>query len=356
VIRWLAPAALLACALPLTAQEASVLLGGAHARYADSLGGSAGFVGVRLGLGRTGAAARFEAAVSRFAEGGWATQLNAQASSLWPVAGGPLLLGFAAGATFNTIDGESGSGTGAVGPMLAIRTARAHLVAGASAGAYRTIDGVWSPLASGSLRGYWFPHPQVGIDVGGMGIGADTLWFADLGARARVTGGPVQVGFLGGIRAGDLSDGFWGAVEMAVAAGARVSLEVSAGRYPPDLTGFGGGAYGQVGMRVFVMRAPTAIRVPKLPVEARRVDARRVRLTLRYGAPVARLEIAGDWNGWKPTPLVQERDGRWSVELEIGPGAYGYALVANGDWVLPDGVEGVDDDFGGRVATLLVPL
>lgn len=346
---------LLACALPLAAQEASLLLGGTHARYADSVNGSAGFVGLRLGFAWNVATAQLEAAVSRFTEGGWVTQLGAQGSSLWPVAAGPLMLGFAVGATLNAIDGGAASGTGALGPMLAIRSSRAHLVVGASAGTYRTIEGFWGAVTSGSVRAYWFPNAQVTLDAGGTGMGADTLRLADLGARVRVTGGPVQVGFLGGVRIGDLSNGPWGSVEMAMVVGHRVSVEASAGRYPRDLTGFGGGAYGQLGMRIFARRAPVDVRVPRLPVETRRLDAQKVRLTILYRTPAARLEIAGDWNGWTPTPLTRDANGRWSVELEIGPGAYGYALVANGDWVMPDGVAGADDGLGGRVGTLIVP-
>ena len=355
MIRWLTAAGLLACAFPLAAQEASLLLGGVRTRYADTLDGSAGFVGLRLGVGRNAVGAQLEAAVSRFAGGGWATQISAQSSALWPVGAGPAMLGLAAGATLNAIEGGIATGTGAVGPMFAVRASRVHVVAGAAAGAYRAIDGSWSPIASGSVRGYWYPHPQVAVDISTMGIGGDTLRFADVGAHLRIVGGPVLFGLLGGIRAGDLSDGPWGSVELALVVGHRVTIEASAGRYPRDLTGFTGGAYGQVGMRIFALRVPAAVRLPPPHVETRRMDAGRVRLTLRYRAPAARLEIAGDWNGWKPTPLTPEKDGRWSVELDLRPGAYGYALVANGDWVLPDGVAGVDDGLGGRVATLVVP-
>ena len=354
MIRWLTAAGLLACAFPLAAQEASLLLGGARTRYADTLDGSAGFVGLRLGIGRSAVGAQLEAAVSRFVGGGWATQLSAQSSALWPVGAGPTMLGLAAGATLNAIEGGIATGIGAVGPMFAVRASRVHLVAGAAAGAYRALDGSWSRIASGSVRAYWYPHPQVAVDVSGMGIGGDTLRFADLGTHVRVTGGPAQIGLLGGIRTGDLSDGPWGSVEMALVVGHRVTIEASAGRYPRDLTGFTGGAYGQVGMRIFALRGPAAVRVPP-QVEARRTDAGRVRLTFRYRAPATRLEVAGDWNGWTPTPLTPEKDGCWSVEIELPPGAYGYALVANGDWVLPDGVAGVDDGLGGRVAMLVVP-
>ena len=355
MIRGLACGALLACASPLAAQDASLAFGGSHVRYADSLDGTAGFLGARLGLGRDARAAQLDAGLSRFTDGGWAVQLSAQGTSLWSVGGGPGLVGFAVGAAVNDIEGGTASGTGAVGPMFAFRSSCMQVVAGASAGAYRTIEGAWSGIASGSLRWYWVPHRQVAVDLGGTGIGADTLRFADLSAHVRLETGPVQVGMLGGARAGDLSDGPWGWIEAALDVGRRVKLEASAGRYPPDVTGFVDGAYAQLGVRVFALRSPRAARLPLLPVEIRRLDDGRVRVTLRYRTPATRLEIAGDWNGWTPVALTAGEDGRWWADLEIRPGTYGFALLGDGGWVVPDGVPGADDGFGGRVATLVVP-
>jgi hypothetical protein len=354
VRRSLALAALVAGALPAAAQDVSLTLGGSRSRYADTLHGSAGFVGLRVGAGRGSRALEIDAAVSRFTAGGWAIQAGGQGTALWPVGRGTTLLGFAAGASLNHVEGGVASGIGAAGPLLTLRWPRAHVAAGASAGAYRTIGGGWGAVIGGALHASWLPHPRVSIGLGGAGIRADTLGFADANLQVRVVGGPLRVGLLAGTRLGDLSDGPWGSVEAAAGLGSRVAVEASAGWYPRDVTGFAEGAYAQVGIRVFALRAPAAFRPPRDPVEIRRLDDGRLRLALRYRAGVSRLEIAGDWNGWRPMPLRPDA-GRWVAELEVAAGTYAYALIADGDWVLPDGVQGVDDGFGGRVARLIVP-
>jgi hypothetical protein len=52
-------------------------------------------------------------------------------------------------------------------------------------------------------------------------------------------------------------------------------------------------------------------------------------------------------------PLARD-DGTWSASLRLAPGIYKYAIVADGEWTLPDGVAAMDDGFGGRVGILVV--
>lgn len=331
------------------------MLGGSHARYADSLDGTAGLVGLRVALGQGAQVAQFDAGVSRFTAGGWALQLSGQGTALWQIARGPLQLGVAAGASLNDLEGGTATGTGAGGPMLAVRAGRIQAVLGASGGAYRAIDGHWSGIASGSLRAYWVPDPRVVLGVGGTTITTDSFRFTDLAAQVHISEGPLRIGLLGGTRVGELSDGVWGSMDLSLEIWSRVVLEASAGRYPQDVTGFTDGVYGQIGIRVYALRAPRPLRLPPPAVAVHRLDAQTVRVEIRYRADVATLAMAGDWNGWTPVPLREVADGRWAVELPLTPGAYGYALVADGEWVLPDGVIGVADGFGGTVARLIVP-
>ncbi|MDH4043164.1 MAG: glycogen-binding domain-containing protein [Gemmatimonadota bacterium] len=347
--------ALLACGLPLQAQEASAVIGGSHVRYADSLAGNAGFVSARLGVGRGLGGAQLDAAVSRFTDGGWALQVAGQGTILWSLGAGPWLAGVAAGAALNAVEAGPISGTGAAGPIVAVRTSRTQVVAGVSAGGFRTIDGLWAGLFSGSLRWYWAASSRITLDIGGSATGADTLRFVDFSAQWRLATGPMRTGILGGARVGDLTDGPWGSVDIALDVGGPVTVEASAGRYPRDVTGFTDGLYAQVGVRLFAARAPTPARMPPAAVDVRRLDARRVRITLRYAAPVSQLQIAGDWNAWIPAPLARRGSNTWVVDLDIPAGAHTYALVVDDTWVLPDGVTGVEDGFGGRVGILMVP-
>ncbi len=62
-------------------------------------------------------------------------------------------------------------------------------------------------------------------------------------------------------------------------------------------------------------------------------DAKRV----SFGAyfPAAReVLLAGSFNDWQPwaTPLQNQGDGRWVVELELGHGRHEYRFVVDGDW------------------------
>ena len=69
----------------------------------------------------------------------------------------------------------------------------------------------------------------------------------------------------------------------------------------------------------------------------------------------AAVSIAGDFNGWQPTPMVLE--GReWQIRLPLAPGVYHYAFRSErGQWVVPESVPGRrDDGMGGYVAVLVV--
>lgn len=328
------------------------MLGGSRVRYADSLDGTAGAVGARLVFGRGLRGASIDGAYSQFRDGGWAVQGAAQGTALWPVSGS-LLLGFAAGVGVNDYQDGLASGTGAIGPMIAFRHSRTQFVVGASGGGFRTVDGVWSPIASGSLRGYWMPGRGVTFDAGVTGSLADSLRFVDVTAQVQFFVSRLRGRLLGGARAGDLADRPWGSAELAWDVAAPLTFEAAAGRYPQDITGFSDGLYAQVGVRLhFLRRSHPMARPPGVVVE--RVDGDRVRLLVRYRHQVETLRIAGDWSGWLPAAMTPRGHGEWAIEVTLPPGIYQYALLADGEWVLPDGVAGMDDGFGGSVARLLV--
>lgn len=349
--RWVVACALLAGALPLGAQDMSVSLGAARVRYADSLDGTSGAVGARLAFGHGLRAALLDGAYSRFDDGAWAIQVAGRGSLLWSV-GPARALGLAFGAALNQFEGGTPSGTAAAGPLFSWQAGHVETVLGASGGAFRTIDSVWAGLANGSLQTQWFPAPGFSAGGGVAGSLADTLRFADFTLHLRLVTSRLRAGLLGGMRAGDLADGPWGSADVAWDALGPVTFEAAAGRYPEDITGFTDGLYAQVGVRIHARgpsRAP-----PRPPMSARRLDDGRVRLELRYPSMGDSLRIAGDWNGWTPVPLTRKGRDRWMVELEMAPGAYAFALLDGERWVLPRGMTGVDDGFGGVVATLLV--
>jgi hypothetical protein len=349
----IAACAIAGCALPLGAQQVSVVLGGSQARYADTLQGTAGWVGARLGVGRGGRAAVVDAAYSRFGSGSWALQLSGQGTALWPV-GRSALLGFALGGALNDIQDGTSSGTAATGPMAGFRLGGAQLLTGVTAGPYRTIDGIWNALASGSVRALWSAGTGLSLDTWATGTAADTSRFADLALELQLASRVVRASATVGTRVGDFAEPVWGSADVEWSVAGPIVLEASAGRYPADVTGFTNGLYAQLGVRVFAHREPPRTTRSRDAVEIRRLDASRVRVTVRYAGHPQRLEIAGEWNAWTPVPLAPQGDGTWVADLDLPMGAYAFALVADGTWVLPPGMRAVDDGLGGKVAILIV--
>jgi hypothetical protein len=69
-----------------------------------------------------------------------------------------------------------------------------------------------------------------------------------------------------------------------------------------------------------------------------------------------RVFLVGDFNGWDPsrTPLAgPDGEGRWSVEVPLGPGVWRYAFVVDGTWIRPpDAPRYEEDGFGGQHGVL----
>lgn len=180
----------------------------------------------------------------------------------------------------------------------------------------------------------------------------------DRSLAATIAAGRVAYGVSVGTRQlADSSELFAsGSVTVDVVRGA--ALQLAGSRYPANpLTGAVGGSAVSVGVVLRAGRPPAArfeadraTRVRGVPAPAR--GARR--LVMR--APrAARVEIAGDWNDWRPVPALRAPDGTWYADVRLRPGRYRYAFRIDGDrWAVPEGVAAVDDGFGGRSAWLTV--
>jgi hypothetical protein len=54
-------------------------------------------------------------------------------------------------------------------------------------------------------------------------------------------------------------------------------------------------------------------------------------------------------------PLTRVASRRWEAVLRLGPGAYRFSLIVDGErWVVPADVPELPDDFGGSVGLLVV--
>jgi anti-sigma factor RsiW len=73
-----------------------------------------------------------------------------------------------------------------------------------------------------------------------------------------------------------------------------------------------------------------------------------VRFVLR-AETASRVEVAGDFNGWVPEPLVRRPDGFFELVVPLAPGRYEYSFCVDGRWGPdPAARRYVDDGFGGR--------
>jgi hypothetical protein len=140
---------------------------------------------------------------------------------------------------------------------------------------------------------------------------------------------------------------------LSIALTPAAALELGAGRYDRNrVVGTPAGEYVSAGISLRMGGA----REPSLPAArgAGRAPAGTTRLSIR--APDAeRVEIAGDFNEWKPVAARRADNGVWYADLRIPPGQYRYAFRVNGaQWRVPDGATAVDDGFGGKSAWLTI--
>ena len=339
----------------LPAQETSILAGGVHARFADSLSGSAALFSLRLRGRSPSASGTFEGFFSQFAAGEWALQLGARGAASRSLGEG-FYGGVSGSITANNFQGGSWSGGAAGGPLIAFSGRLVRAVLGGSAGALRRVDESWLALGTSYLRVGYEVDRGISLEGGMMATAADTLRYADATLGVNFSSSRVMVSVGGGARIGDLADDPWGQLRVSFSAAPWLELEGAVGRYPRDLTGFTDGVFATAGARIRLRRDRSdPLTSPASPLRVERVAAGRVRIWITYDENASRLEIAGDWNNWIPFPLRHEGSGRWSIELRLESGMYKYALLVDGeDWTVPTGAPTLPDDLGGKVGLFTV--
>lgn len=174
-----------------------------------------------------------------------------------------------------------------------------------------------------------------------------------------VSSGPVDLTAYGGVRRTPFpeveDDESWAGISAALWLAPRIAVVASAGDYPSDiLQGIPGGEYFSLGIRFTRERArPVPPEVP-IPLIFSRDRAESGGITFRV-PDANRVEIAGDWNDWTPTPLQRDAQGRWRLPPGVPPGVYRFNLFVDGArWVVPEDVPAMDDGFGGTVGLLVI--
>lgn len=179
-------------------------------------------------------------------------------------------------------------------------------------------------------------------------------------AASAMTQGIALSGTIGA-RRGPGEDRVYGGARIAIALTRGLALFGGAETYPSNpLLDTPGGRSISAGLSLTSGgMAPEATRpregaVGPRPAGVARVTPGLIRLSIRAGG-ASRVEVAGDWNEWRPTALARSANGVWYADLAIPPGEYRYAFRIDGtEWDVPNGVATVNDGFGGRSARLSV--
>ncbi|MDB4893661.1 MAG: glycoside hydrolase, family 13-like protein [Gemmatimonadetes bacterium] len=147
----------------------------------------------------------------------------------------------------------------------------------------------------------------------------------------------------------------YGSASATIAVGSMLSLQGAAGTYPMSrITGTLGGRFASIGVVLQgTRRIESSDRAPQVR-GAPPVSTGMTRLAI--SAPsAARVEVAGDWNGWTPSPARRSPDGIWYADVKLRQGEYRYAFKIDGQrWRVPEGIASLDDGFGGRSALVTV--
>ena len=356
-----AAATLLVAAPPVAAQQLRFRLGGVHARYADTVSGSAGVFTTRLALDGRRATGTLDGSFTQFTTGAWAAQA---AGSIFGIRllSPSIGVGLRADGDGGYIQGGTWSAVGAAGPVVALVSGPWLYSAGLEAGAARRVDRLSNATVEGSLTVRRDAGPW-SVQGGLVATKAGTTQIADgtLGVQFRAAA--LSLSALAGARSGNLGGRPWYQGRAAFSVTSWATLEAEAGSYPRDLSGFTDGAFVSVGVWLgggLRRRLSSIAAGPSLPASSERsvtvesVDAGHQRVTfLVPGA--SHVAIAGEWNDWTPVALEHVEGERWRANLALKHGAHRFSLVVDGHrWVVPPGVATLPDDMGGRVGLLVI--
>lgn len=363
---------LVAAPLRLSAQRvvAQLAVGGGSATDVRGVSSSAMSVAPSLALWSPNVAVRLGLSGTSFAGGGWAGGAGTVAELRLPT--GRLLaltLGSAASATVTSY--QSSYSTLSATPALELHLAPLVLFGGARAAVGRSsaalvpAPGPFGQPGRGSIarssvgpvlggRLTLASSPRGGVTLGyreerGRVDGVDAT---DRTATLSIVGASVSLtGSLGARSERATTTGF-GGVRATVGLTRVLAFQLGAERYPGDrLTGTLGGRSVTAAL---VLRTPSGPRPLPRPTGVAAPAEGLTRLSISARDAVT-VEVAGDWNGWRPVEAHPSTNGVWYVDLTIPQGTWRYAFrIDRREWRVPDGSAATDDGFGGKSAWLTV--
>ena len=82
-------------------------------------------------------------------------------------------------------------------------------------------------------------------------------------------------------------------------------------------------------------------------MQTRRSTKGTIRFTIRPSGSPKSVQLAGDFNSWKPVQMRKGKNGMFEVEMPLSPDAHQYRFVIDGRWVSdPDTPTSVPNPFG----------
>jgi hypothetical protein len=350
--------------------SAQLMVGGGTATDVRGISSSAVMLAPSLAIVSTGSAFRVGLSGTSFGGGGWAAGGSSALDLRFPIAPlAALTLGGAVGGTFTSYYSSHTSLSAT--PALELRLAPLALFGGVRSATGRSSVGASAPAAgllappatrpmSRSSTGPVFGGRLALASTGSSVILAyrqeqtriDSAPATDRTATVSVVRGPLLLTGILGARSERAATTTFGGVRASVALSRILALQVGAERYPGDLlTGTVGGRAVSAGL---VLRTASGPRPLPRPSGVAGPAAGRTRLSIR--APSAGIvEVAGDWNGWRPVPAHRGDNGVWYADLAIPTGTWRYGFrIDRREWRVPDGTTATEDGFGGKSAWLTV--
>lgn len=354
--------------------EASVDVGGAALKYADTLSTGAGAITPHVSIDWPSGFVDASGTYSQFTAGGWSTQGILSGSRFVPAGTRSMieLAGLAGGSTHS--DGTR-TGEALLNARFHLGLARREFFVGAGGG--RAWDGeAWRSVLLGEVGAALALGPGGAVLTVSPAIVNDSLKYTDSQASLYWKRERLDLSAVLGFRVGDQAittnpnARSWASATAVAWMNRRVGFVASGGTYPIDPTqGFPGGRFVSLALRIATNVARSQTPVPSSEVDvgpapvtasvtgfSARQDGAGMVTLMATARGAQSVEITGDFTNWVPVRLTPGTPSEsWSVTLPINPGKYQMNIrIDGGPWTVPPGLLSMLDEFGGSVGLLVV--
>ena len=73
-----------------------------------------------------------------------------------------------------------------------------------------------------------------------------------------------------------------------------------------------------------------------------------IRFSIKRSGSTKSVQLAGDFNAWKPVQMRKGQNGVFAMDVPLRPGTYQYRFIIDGQWLAdPDNAISVPNPYGG---------